>query len=228
MLQSKIMNLIAENKSMEALDVLIDFFESDKVSLAKDFVQLKAQIHQIEQDKSRLLLEGVEYRTVHNKIRNAILEILPADEQVFKIEHRLLETLNRNKIYCLNTGTYFYTIFSLISALQVPDGVLYKIIELYEFNTFDRFYNILKTYIDTNIVNNPKKQIFKEFAWHEREEFKNAMAICMQEKDSIIDDRKLFLGITAGSSTTRDLVSRFFDIEKLKNLVYSHNLYNTP
>ncbi|MBL7783794.1 MAG: hypothetical protein JNM22_21335 [Saprospiraceae bacterium] len=228
MLTKKVMDLVAENRSSEALDLLIGFFGASRQELVKDFVQLKAQFVEIREEKQFNTSDPAEYKLVHSRIKNAILQILPKDEQVFAIEPQLLESLQRNKTRCRESNTYFYTIWSLLSILQHPNSQVYKCMEQYESGSFDRFYTAIKDYLENKIIQNPNRQPFAEFAWHDRDEFKNTMDICLQMNDPVIDDKKLWMGITAGASTTQQLVARFFDLEKLGRIIQATNSFITP
>lgn len=228
MLTKKVMDLVSENRSAEALELLIRFFGMHNTALAKDFVQLKAQFAEIQEEKQFNISDPAEYKLVHSRIKNAILQILPADDQIFSIEPLLLESLLRNKVKCQETNTYFYTIWSLISILQKQDSQMYKCMEEYKAGSFDQFYATIKDYLENKIISNPNRQPFSDFAWHERDEFKNAMNICLERNDPVIDDKKLWLGITSGASTTQQLVARFFDLERLGNIISATNSFVTP
>lgn len=228
MLQKKVIHLISENQSIEALNLLINFFGRINSELIKDFVQLKAQVIEIKQEKNNDVGDLNEYKRVHNRIKDTILQILPSDSDIFKIDPPLMERLEENKKNCQETDTYFYTTCSLVAILQIPSSSLYRCIEQYKFGSFEPFYLFVKNYLHDNILNNPKRQPYKDMEWFDREEFKNAINICIETGDPVIDDKKLFLGIIQGNSTTRQLLTRFFDLDKLTAIILQSDNFNTP
>jgi hypothetical protein len=228
MLQQKVLHLISENQSIEALNLLIHFFGKTNSEHVKDFVQLKAQVIEIQQEKKNDISDPNEYKKVHNRVKDSILQILPNDSDIFKIDPSLLERLDGNIKICRETNTYFYTTCTLLAILQVPASSLYKCIEQYKFGSFEPFYLFVKSYLHDNILCNPGRQPYKDISWFDRDEFKNAMHICIETADPVIDDKKLFLGIVQGNSTTRQLLTRFFDLDKLTAIIVQSDNFHTP